>query len=101
MKRRGFFGALFGSAAALPLVALGVPAARDDKGIYVSLHCGSDGCPAEQKIFVDLTKPMMLAEPQCPQCLKVMEYHEDSAQNIKKWHQAHGNKTNIYTPRSS
>ena len=93
MKRRGFLAALgIGGGAITSGIVIGSSA--DSKGIYVSLKC----CGDPFKVFLDLTKPIMVASPQCPQCLMVMQWPEDVAQNVKAWNIRHGKATTIYTP---
>ena len=95
MKRRGFLAALgFGGSAVAAGVAISSP--PKDVGIFIPLKCG---CKDDWQLFIDLTKPIALGAPQCPNCLQVMAWPDDAAQRIKQWHLAQGNETTIYTPR--
>ena len=98
MQRRGFLGALgIGAGAVASGVAIGD--SKDSRGIYVSLKCHTANCVESWRVFVDLTKPIMGATPQCPRCLMVMAYPENTAQKIKAWNVEHGLATAIHTPR--
>jgi hypothetical protein len=75
MKRRGFFGALFGIAVAPAPATIAVAStpAKEEDGVMWQPKCGVCKKIAPVEIFVSLEKPVGGMGTQCPFCLAVYD----------------------------